>query len=274
MPPVIHNLLGDARSRHDEVPSPELAAALAGLMQGACRSCATSATCSHSAWSPLRRNCQANRDAGCRTLGGGRACQHAGGGTRSSCPGAQAWKVQSCAPSRQGARSSPTSTPLSLPCCGSVPPGRAHLRGLGAQHPGEPGVVAAGAADPRLLPHLGPRGRPVLRLRRGGGAVQRRAGHGWAAGREGGELGDGGRVGGRCHRRGGAVRAPPAVPAATSHRPSPAPPIRRHRPSGGSPHRRRSARRGWPRRPSRRPGRTAATSACWRHSGSGAATGP
>ena len=36
--------------------------------------------------------------------------------------------------------------------------GRVHLRRLGAQHPGEPGAAGADAADPRLLPHLGPRG--------------------------------------------------------------------------------------------------------------------
>jgi hypothetical protein len=50
--------------------------------------------------------------------------------------------------------------------------------------------------------------------------------------------------------------------------------VSRLRSSGGSRRRRRSAAPGSPRRPSRRPGRTAATSECWPHSGSGAATGP
>jgi hypothetical protein len=50
--------------------------------------------------------------------------------------------------------------------------------------------------------------------------------------------------------------------------------VSRLRSSGGSRRRRRSARRGSPRRPSRQQGRTAATSECWRQSGSGAAKGP
>src|SRR5215211_2057647 len=134
---------------------------------------------------------------------------------------------------------------------GRVSPGRVHLRRLGPQHPGEPGVVGADAADPRLLRHLGPPGRPVLRPSRRGGAVLGCDGHRGAAGPagrdavhrgecacrdqqhggrgrlgpaggQGREPGDRRRVGGRGRRGRGAVRAAPAVPAAASRAAGPA----------------------------------------------------
>jgi hypothetical protein len=98
------------------------------------------------------------------------------------------------------------------------------------------------------------------------------------AGREGREPCDGRRAGGRHRRRRGAVRAAPAVSAAASRVPGPAASGRGITGlvgvRGGSGRQWRSAARGLRRRPSRRPGRTAATTECCPHTGGGAAKDP